>query len=288
MKAEEMVRTRRIASRLVVKERTGSTNSDLVEAASTDASGWPHLAVIATDEQTAGRGRLGRQWQAPAGTSLAASVLVRPAALPGALPADAYGWLPLLAGVAMARAIRSALADTDAGADAEPDAETDAATETAAPADRVELKWPNDVLIGGRKVCGILAELLPGGDGAVIGCGVNLTIDRADLPVETATSLRLEGAPHPDADALLAAYLEGLQVLLYELANAGGDAEACGIRAVVERECSTIGREVRVELPGGAPLTGRAGGLDAAGRLVVVTDAGSRAVAAGDVTHLRY
>jgi BirA family biotin operon repressor/biotin-[acetyl-CoA-carboxylase] ligase len=264
MQEAELERARTVASRLVVVERTGSTNRDLVELASADPSGWPHLSVLLTDEQTAGKGRLDRSWQAAPGTSLAVSVLLRPDQLPGTLPVGAFGWLPLLAGVAMKRAV---------------------AGQGIAEA---ELKWPNDVLIAGRKVCGILAELLPDASGVVVGSGVNLTMTAEQLPVPTATSLALAGVAAPDADALLADYLTSLSTLVYELANAGGDADAAGIRALVEKECATIGRDVRIELPDGTVRETRATGLDEDGRLVVITDGGTASVAAGDVTHLRY
>lgn len=264
MTLPDLPRARAVASRLVVVERAGSTNRDLVERASEAPGEWPHLAVLVTDEQTAGRGRLDRSWQAPPGSSLAISVLLRPEQLPGALPVGAFGWLPLIAGVAMRRAV------------------------AAAGASDAELKWPNDVLIGSKKVCGILAELLPDASGIVVGAGVNLTIEADQLPVETATSLRIAGVAEPDPDALLAAYLDELRVLCYELANARGDADAAGIRSLVQQECATIGREVRVELPNSELLMARASGLDESGRLMVITDAGPRAVAAGDVTHLRY
>jgi len=260
----DLTRARAVASRLVVVPSTGSTNRDLIEQASASPSEWPHLSVLLTDEQTAGRGRLARQWSAPAGTSLAISVLLRPAELPGSLPVGAFGWLPLIAGAAMKRAI------------------------TAAGATGVELKWPNDVLIAGRKVCGILAELLPDASAVVVGSGLNLTIGADELPVETATSLRLAGVDAPDPDAILARYLDELRVLSYELADAGGDADASGIRSLIERECATIGRDVRIELPYGSVVVARATGLDESGRLMVITDAGPTAVAAGDVTHLRY
>ncbi|MCL2515062.1 MAG: biotin--[acetyl-CoA-carboxylase] ligase [Microbacteriaceae bacterium] len=260
----DLARTRKACARLVVVERTGSTNRDLVDAASADPSGWPHLSVLLTDEQTAGRGRQGRTWQAAPGTSLAVSVLLRPDQLPGDLPIGAFGWLPLLAGVAMKRAV------------------------AAQGATAAELKWPNDVLIAGRKVCGILAELLPDAAGVVVGSGINLTMTEAQLPVPTATSLALAGVAAPDADALLADYLTGLSTLVSELANAGGDADAAGIRPLVERECATVGRDVRIELPDGAVRETRATGLDGDGRLVVITDDGTASVAAGDVTHLRY
>lgn len=248
----------------MVVPTAGSTNRDLVEQASADPAAWPHLAVLVTDDQTAGKGRLGRQWQAPPGTSLALSVLLRPDALPGGLPVGAFGWLPLIAGVAMKRAV-AAQGVIDA-----------------------ELKWPNDVLIAGRKVCGILAELLPDSSGVVIGSGVNLTIPADSLPTPTATSLLLAGVAEPDADRLIADYLTALGTMLYELANGGGDADASGIRSVASRECDTIGRDVRLEMPDGQVLIARATGLDEAGRLMVITDAGTTAVAAGDVTHLRY
>lgn len=260
----ELPRASAVASRLVVVPSTGSTNRDLIAQASEAPAEWPNLSVLLTDEQTSGRGRLGRQWTAPPGTSLAISVLLRPDELPGAVPVGAFGWLPLIAGVAMKRAV------------------------SAAGAQAAELKWPNDVLIAGKKVCGILAELLPDASAVVVGAGLNLTIGADELPVETATSLRLAGVAEPDPDAILAAYLEQLRVLMYELANGGGDADVSGIRALVERECATVGRDVRIELPGGEIVEARATGLDAGGRLMVITDAGSTAVAAGDVTHLRY
>ncbi|GAA4175472.1 biotin--[acetyl-CoA-carboxylase] ligase [Gryllotalpicola koreensis] len=264
MSLPELPRARLVASRLVVVPSAGSTNRELIERASAAASDWPHLSVLLTDEQTAGRGRLGRSWSAPPGTSLAISVLLRPDELPGSLPVGSFGWLPLLAGVAMKRAV------------------------TAAGARDVELKWPNDVLIGGRKVCGILAELVPDASAVVVGSGLNLTIGADALPAPTATSLRLAGVAEPDPDAILAAYLGELRVLVYELANAGGDADGAGIRSLLDRECATVGRDVRIELPDGRIMTARATGLDDSGRLMVITDAGPAAVAAGDVTHLRY
>lgn len=252
----ELPRTAALASRLEWVDEAASTNTELVARA---AAGWPDRSVLVTDRQTAGRGRLGRAWTAPPGTSLAVSVLVRPR-----IPRDRYGWLSLLAGVAMVDAVRS----------------------LGAPAD---LKWPNDVLIGGRKVCGILAEALPDGSGAVLGAGLNHRMTADSLPVPTATSLAVEGLPN-DPDGVLAAYLERLGALLDTFEAAGGDPETSGLRLTVERVCGTLGSRVRVELPGGDSVTGQATGLDLDGRLVVVPDrdAAPFVVAAGDVTHLRY
>lgn len=252
----ELPRATALASRLEVLAEAGSTNAELVARA---AAGWPDRAVLVTDTQTAGRGRLGRTWTAPPGTSLAVSVLVRPA-----IPPARYGWLSLLAGAAMAGAVRS----------------------LGGPA---ELKWPNDVLLGGRKVCGILAEALPAGDGAVLGAGLNHRLTAEGLPVPTATSLLLEGLP-TDPDAAVAAYLEQLWQLLDPFVAVGGDPERSGLRAAVERACGTVGARVRVLLPGGGSTVGTATGLDQDGRLVVLPDGirTSLAVAAGDVEHLRY
>ena len=252
----ELPRAAALASRLEVLPEAGSTNTELVARA---RDGWPDRAVLVTDVQTAGRGRLGRSWTAPPGTSLAISVLVRPAIPPGR-----YGWLSLLAGAAMAEAVRAL--GGDAG-----------------------LKWPNDVLLGGRKVCGVLAEALPGGEGAVLGAGLNHRLTAEQLPVPTATSLRIEGLPS-EPDAAVAAYLERLWALLDPFDAAGGDPEASGLRAAVERACGTIGARVRVLLPDGSAVVGTATGLDGDGRLLVQPD-GIRsplAVAAGDVEHLRY
>jgi BirA family biotin operon repressor/biotin-[acetyl-CoA-carboxylase] ligase len=252
----ELPRAAALASRLLVLPEAGSTNTELVARA---GDGWPDRSVLVTDRQTAGRGRLGRSWTAPPGTSLAVSVLVRPA-----IPQERYGWLSLLTGAAMAGGLRALGAAAD-------------------------LKWPNDVLIGGRKVCGVLAEALPDGSGAVLGTGLNHRIPADALPVPTATSLAVEGLP-TDPDELLAAYLEELWALLDPFAAAGGDPDRSGLRAAVEQACGTIGSRVRVHLPDGAVVTGTATGLDADGRLVVRPDRDAHplAVAAGDVEHLRY
>ncbi len=130
----QLPRSAALAARLEVLPSAGSTNDELM-ARATGEDPWPHLSIVATDTQTRGRGRLGRTWTAPPGRSLAVSVLLRPG-----LPLDALGWLPLLAGVAVTRALAG----------------------LGVPA---RLKWPNDVLIGDRKVCGILSELLPDASG---------------------------------------------------------------------------------------------------------------------------
>ena len=124
--------------------------------------------------------------------------------------------------------------------------------------------------------------------GVAVGAGVNLTLEADELPVETATSLTLEGAEGVDADAVLSAYLIQLTALYREYLAAGGDPARSALRDQVVAACHTIGRAVRVQLPSGEALVGTAVDIDGGGRLVVESDAGRTAVAAGDVTHLRY
>jgi BirA family biotin operon repressor/biotin-[acetyl-CoA-carboxylase] ligase len=269
-----------------VIEETGSTNAVLLGEA---RAGAAEGLVLVAESQTAGRGRLGRSWSSPPRAALTCSVLLRPAGV----PPPARAWLPLLTGIAVAAALR-AEAGVAAG-----------------------LKWPNDVLVGDRKIAGILAEAH--GDAVVAGVGLNVTLTRAELPVPTATSLLLENAACLDRGRLLAAVLTEL-ASRYTAWAAGPHAAAPGagapppqspvpaspvpaspapaspaparpvpasLRAEYLRWCVTIGREVRVELPGGALLTGTATDVDEAGRLAVRTGPGSTLVGAGDVVHVR-
>ncbi len=258
--------TAEIASRVIALDSTNSTNDDLVALAS--AEGVPEFTVVATTTQVAGRGRLGRTWEAPPGTSLAASVLLRPQN--DGVPLELFGWIPLIAGLAMTRSVRELVPDRS-----------------------VALKWPNDVLIEGRKVCGVLSELLPDGGSVVIGAGLNLTIPSDALPVPTATSLLLEGVTMPAealADLALSGYLREFRQLwsVFITRAAGGGVEA--IRAEVSEACSTLGQEVRVDNPDGTQVTGTAISLDESGRLQIrnVSNKRVQTVAAGDITHLRY
>lgn len=251
-----------VSPRVQVVETTDSTNADVVAAAGADPQGWPHLSLLLTTDQRAGRGRLDRTWTAPAGTALAVSVVVRVSEL----PTVARGWIPLVAGAAMTRAVSAQLTGTG---------------NTAA------LKWPNDVLVDGAKICGILAEVVPGDtDAVVVGAGVNTRMTRADLPVSTAISFAALGL-ECDEDRLLADYLSALDEQLGALAAAHGDAAASGVLGEVEALCTTLGAEVSVALPDGTTLHGRAQRIDAAGRLVVVDGADETPVSAGDVVHVR-
>ena len=238
-----------ISPRVQVIETTDSTNADVVRHVTESPADWPHLSVLVTRDQRAGRGRLDRTWTAPPGTALAVSVLVRVEGI----PPHARGWIPLAAGAAMTDAVAAQVRGTGHGAG---------------------LKWPNDVLLDNFKLAGILAEVVPDQpDAVVIGVGVNTRMPRTDLPVETATSFEAVGL-EADEDRLLADFLRALDEHLAGLAAAGGDAVASGLHATVQSLCSTIGSDVAVSLPGGDSLGGRATGVDAEGRLVVETLAG--------------
>ena len=159
---------------------TGSTNADLARQS---REGAPTGRVLVSGHQSAGRGRLARRWEAPPDTSVACSVLVAPRR-----PMPEWGWLPLLVGMAVADGVRAAT-----GLDA-------------------RLKWPNDVLVNERKLCGILCESVGDLDHprAVLGFGLNVALRADQLPVPTATSTRLEGSD-AGATTIVAAVLRSLE-----------------------------------------------------------------------------
>ncbi|PAZ11475.1 biotin--[acetyl-CoA-carboxylase] ligase [Streptomyces sp. SA15] len=244
-----------------VVQRTGSTNSDLVALAA--KGGAEEGAVLVAEEQTAGKGRLDRQWTAPARSGLFFSVLLKPTEIPVAR----WGWLPLLTGVAVATGLSRA-----------------AGVDTA-------LKWPNDLLVtvGGeeRKAGGILAERA-GDDGVVVGVGVNVTLRAEELPVPQAGSLALAGAANTDRDPLLRGVLRSLEDWYARWRAAGGDPAASGLQETYAAGCATLGRVVRAELPGDRSVVGEAVAIDGDGRLVIATEEGvQEPVGAGDIVHLR-
>lgn len=228
----------------------GSTNAVLAARA---RAGGASGQVLVADHQSQGRGRFTRVWAAPPGRAVALSVLLRP---PPVAP-QRWLWLPLVAGLAVADGLRAA-----AGVDA-------------------RLKWPNDVLIDGRKVCGILAERVEGTPPAVvIGMGINTLLNSDELPVPTATSLALAGADVKPGEVVreVLASLERW----YRAWGAGVD-----LREAYVSRCDTIARAVRVVASETETVEGTAAGVDADGRLLVHTGAGVRAFSAGDVWHLR-
>lgn len=254
-------------ARLEVVDEVASTNSALADELRADPLSWPAPGLLVAERQTAGRGRAGRTWVTPPGTSVTTTFVVRPA-----LPADAAGWLPLLAGLGAVRALR-ATAGVPVG-----------------------LKWPNDLVVDlpdegdvpgwgtWRKVGGILTEVVPGaGPAVLVGLGINVTQARDELPVPSATSLALAGAQYAEREQVLVATVLALADVAARFAAAGGDAVASGLADEVAGACVTLGRDVAVDLPGGARLEGRAQRLDRSGALVVRGAEGERPVLAGDV-----
>lgn len=241
---------------------TGSTNADVAAAA---RDGAAEGLIIVADEQTAGRGRLDRQWTSPPAAGIAVSVLLRPGrADRGWAPAPIrrYGHLPLLAGVALAESVRR-LSGVDA-----------------------VLKWPNDLLIDDRKCAGLLAETVLGdaeGPAVVVGTGLNVTLRQTELPRPDATSLQLAGSSCVDRDSLLRAYLRAFADWYIRWRDADSDPVASGLIEAYRFHCATIGRTVRAQLPGSAEVVGVATAVDDDGCLIVA----GRSIAAGDVIHLR-
>ncbi|GGB38690.1 hypothetical protein GCM10011492_31820 [Flexivirga endophytica] len=233
-----------------VSPEVASTNDELMR----DPRPW---RALVTDNQVAGRGRLDRSWVAPAGTSIALS-----ATLP--LPRDAtrWGWVPLLVGVAVRRAVRDLTGAS------------------------IGLKWPNDVLARAdarapwSKLAGILCQATGGADpSVVVGIGINVHQTAEELPVDTATSLHLVGHDVRCED-LIVGVLRALAQIQQEW---DGDGEDSAYRAA----CVTVGQQVRVEMSGDESVTGPALDIDAMGRLVVDTPEGPVPHAVGDVIHIR-
>lgn len=254
---------------------TGSTNADLADAFRADP-GLADRTVIVAEEQVTARGRLGRRWSAPAGAQVIMSVLLRPSVQE--VPAERFGELPLLIGVAIAETARAV------GVDA-------------------QLKWPNDVIVsdrrsgdtphGYRKLAGILVEAVSLDPVAVVvGVGVNASItagEFADAGVEAGTSLTDQGAELGSVqarEALAAAELSWIADVDEAWRRGGAALEK--LRRRYRELSATLGTRVRAELPGGEELTGTAVDLDGQGGLVIETVGGERrTVTAGDVVHLR-
>lgn len=273
-----VVRPAGLWRRLDVVTETGSTNADLADAA---RKGAAQGLVLVAESQSSGRGRLGRTWSAPPRSGLFFSVLLRP----GDVAPARWGWLPLLAGTAVRTAVDAV---------------------TAVP---VRLKWPNDLIVvddavpdetmgegdepdsygAARKLGGILVERVetPDGPAAVVGIGLNVSLHADELPAPHATSLVLEHAKAADRDTVLRAVLRELERWYSDWTATSGDPMASGLASAYAASCATLGRRVRVEVPGGEAVEGTAVGLDADGRLLVRTPDGERAFGAGDVVHLR-
>ena len=237
-------------------ESVPSTNS---EAAQQAMEGAAEGLVIVAGEQTAGRGRLDRKWVSPAGAGLYFSIVLRPAVEVGS-----WSLLPLMAAIA----VHDALLDSCR-------LETD-------------IKWPNDILAGGRKLCGILAETIetPAGRAVVVGIGINLTADAFPLELRgVATSVQEVTGDKSDPEALLHSLIRAL-VARYESFGAI-DGPAAIRREWTGRSSYATGKRVNVACVS-EEFAGTTRGLESDGALRVETDAGEiKVVRAGDVTSVR-
>lgn len=250
---QERLQTRFVGRKLFVFETIDSTNACAKTLAEADTA---EGAVVLAEFQTQGKGRLGRPWEAEANENLLFSVILRPS-----LPRPLAGLLTFFASVALARAIEG----------------------TGAPS--VECKWPNDVLLDGRKVCGILLENSLKGETieySVVGIGLNVNQERfPDFLRDRATSLRIALGRPVDRLDLLARVLLSLERTYEDVRR--GDFDA--ILADWTSRCTMFGREITVAQDNDL-VTGKAVGLNEDGGLVLQTPSGPRTIYAGDISLL--
>jgi BirA family transcriptional regulator, biotin operon repressor / biotin---[acetyl-CoA-carboxylase] ligase len=238
----------------------------MARAAELAEAGAPEGATVVAEEQTAGRGRLGRSWVAPPGTALLVSVVLRPA-----LGSRQIWLVTSLAGVALVEAARELLAEAGSHVTA-------------------GLKWPNDLLLDGRKAAGLLAEAGTWGGRrprVVLGMGVNVCQQATDFPAGLAghaTSMALAAGHQVDRAELLGAWGERFLASYRDLS----EGTVAPLLAAYRDRLQTLGRQVRAERVSGGPLVGTAVDLTGSGNLVVLSDSGARVeLAAADVEHVR-
>jgi len=229
--------------RVSVVELTGTTQGDLVQRV---RDGNAQVGdVLVADFQTAGRGRLDRSFDAPPGTALLFSFYIEPQR-----NRDDWGWISLIAGYSVAQSLH---------------------------AFHATVKWPNDILIGDKKVSGLIAEVV--GDGVVIGIGVNVAMEQDQLPVETATSLLIEGGVDLTRDEILCEILEEFEEHFVQW-----DQGIDEVQPLYMHLSATLGKDVRVDYPGGGSHLAVAESISDIGALIL--DDGTH-VQSADVIHLR-
>lgn len=255
---------------VTVLDSVDSTNTWLAQSIADRGGRGEGLAAVVTGFQSRGRGRLDRQWITPPGAAVTFSVACTPVDRTGrAWEPQLVPWLTLL----MAYAVTGAVRDL-----------------TGVPA---VLKWPNDVLVRERKLCGVLATMVAPAAGTaptvVVGAGLNVT--QRELPVPTATSLALEADAAPTRPALLTAVLARFAETLERASEDPARQLGPGgpLRRDLEARVDTLGREVSLQLPGAsAPLLATATGLGTSGQLVVrARDGREHEYSAGEVVHVR-
>lgn len=260
-------------SRIELLDSVGSTNAYGREILTGDAltrRAWGELSLVATGDQNAGKGRLDRAWVAPPGTSLATTFIVRPHANPHReIAPDRYHWLTSLAALAACDALGKLYGLNPS------------------------IKWPNDVLVGNRKICGVLAQLViepEGNISVLVGIGTNLNMDRDQLPVPTATSALVESGKRGNLTEALNLLASSFERHYREFAEGGFDAEA-GSPSLLERlrnRMSTLGAHLTIHLPGDKTFSGIGVDLTGQGELVVRAEDGEEGVfSVGDVVHVR-
>jgi BirA family biotin operon repressor/biotin-[acetyl-CoA-carboxylase] ligase len=240
---------------LDVVGETGSTNADLIARAAggADIDG----SVLLAEYQNAGRGRHGRRWLAPPRAQIALSAGVGASSV----PRSGWGWLPLATGIAVADALR-AVAGVTAG-----------------------LKWPNDVLVDGGKLAGILAEVAAPEPVIVLGLGLNVTLTAGEAPDPAATSLLMLGSSATDRNTLARHILRELATRIDAWRTAGGADPS--LVADYQHYSLTLGSRVQATLPGDREIFGLARAVDDMGRLCIDTGGETVAISAADITHLR-
>lgn len=252
---------------LHISQYTGSTNDDLVERLKHGS--LANLSVESTEHQRAGHGRLGRGWETPARSSLAISIFFQ---APAGFDTAGLPWLSMLCATAMVQTLTE-----DAGL-------------------KAGIKWPNDVVAHGAKLCGVLAQLVPtpNGFGVVVGAGLNVNQERSELPVKTAASLRTLSATSTDRTTIFSGYLTRVHALFNAFTEVHGNAQAplgaggASLRTLVAKNMISLGHVVDAHLPDGSILSGTAVDLGEDGSLILRLATGElHPVLAGDVFHLR-
>lgn len=243
---------------LQVLDTAQSTNRVLIDNPGPDDS-W---TVVITDDQTAGRGRSDRKWLSLPGRGLAVSIQLPTSVTPHPIHRGWLGWLALIVGAALADVVATVSISN------------------------VSVKWPNDVLIGGKKVAGILGEISPNSR-VVVGIGINLFYKEHELPTPDSTSLSIHQTLATDiADQLVAQVLEKLICVMPQVSKG----IPAGIREWVEGRLGTLNGAVRVTTPAGDTLVGVASGLADDGSLrIALEESGSEVrVSVGEIEHLRH
>ena len=231
--------------RVSVVDLTASTQSDLAELV--NASVAKSGELIAAEFQSKGRGRLDRTFEAPPQSALLFSFFLKPKRAH-----SDWSFISFLAAIAMHEVISKDIAD------------------------KVSLKWPNDILIGKNKVAGLLAQQI--GDGLIVGIGLNVAMNGDELPVPTATSLALSGSNNLDRNTLLSDFLNRFESIFTEWESGSDFLEK------YRQISSTIGRQVRVEVLGRDPIEAEAVAISTQGALIL---GDGFEVNVGDVVHLR-